>query len=342
MVITQPTGLIYPSTVSGFRIDASAPAPVNLLGIQWYDATALTSPAQPIALSPVIYKHNDMISCDAGSAQEITVVASGVSGDLASLQPTAVSAIPQIPYLGGSGSIYCVTGADGYIVSPARWANGGGKITVRRGNGPFEYIIRIQASKETSLAPYTISEGPDFPALYLSSQAAGVAFTIMQNQVPTGAVYPFASDVTVYPDPVYIDCPYVNNIEQLWGAMFRLLRINNSTQYTATCTLVADTILPNTGGKPPYYQIGKVPITQITAYRFYQNNHYWRPTRVTWKPDNQSADVEADEFTLAADFDTAFTGMTCAQWDAAMIAASGVAAPTMADFNAAPIFNGVH
>ena len=336
LVITTPTKRIAPTTVSGFKITATTPAIVPSVGIQWYETAAMTG------TNRVIYDGKDTkITINAGDVQTSSITANGLSGSLKELQPQCVSSIPQIPYNGSLGSIYCVTGADGYIVSPDRWAAGGGNITVKRGNGAFEYIVTITASNEDILSPFTLTEGPDFSAFYLAADN-GVTFTLHQMVVNTGAVYAFANDVTVLPDPTYVDCPYVNTTAQAWSAAYRLLRRTAGTQYTATAVLAVDTAIPQAAGLPPYYQIQSVPVPQLCASRFYQDGHYWRPTQLTWVPDSQTVSVTANEFTTAADLDLAYTGMTCAQFNTAMATAYGIGTPKFADFNARPIFNGVH
>ena len=266
----------------------------------------------------MLYDGSDnMITVNASEVQTVSITANGISGNVPGLQPTCVSAIPMIPYDGSSGSIYCVTGADGYIVSPARWAAGGGSITVSRGNGPFEYILTVKASRDPSLSPYTISEGPDFPAFYLACQTDGVVFTTRTFTATTGAQYAFSNDETVLPDPTVVDCPYVNTKDIAWGAMFRMMRKNNSTQYAASGSIAVDTSIAHADGLPPYYQVQGIPVSQLCSARFYAENHYWRPTQLTWQPDNEMVTFNADEFTLFSDIDYAYSGMTFAQYDAA-------------------------
>jgi hypothetical protein len=343
LMITTPTKLVTPPTVSGFKMTATTPAVVASIGLQWYDCQAIIPPGSGPGPIPVIYNgSNSMITINAGEVQTISVTAVGVSGNMAALQPQCVSATPMIPYDGTSGSIYCVTGSDGYIVSPARWAANGGSITVKRGNGPFEYILTVTASKEAILSPYTISEGPDFPALYLVSQNDGVVFTPRSLVLNTGAVYAFANDVTVLPDPTIVDCPYVNTSDAAWAASYRMLRRTTGTQYTATAVLAVDTVIPQADGLPPYYQIQSVPVPQLCTARFYQDGHYWRPNQLTWVPDSRTVSVTLAEYTTAADFNLAYSGMTCAQFDTLVTSQTGLTAPQFADFDARPILNGVY
>jgi hypothetical protein len=338
LVLTTPTKLVTPTSVSGFKITATTSAIVPSVAIQWYASKAIIYPPDGVIFDG---SKTSIATINFSEVQTISVNATGVSGNIGAMQPQCVTAIPVIPYNGSAGSIYCVTGSDGYLVSPDRWTANGGNITVKRGNGAFEYILTITASKEEALSPYTITEGPDFPAFYLASNN-GVTFTPRQLKVNTGAAYAFANDVTVSQDPTVVDCPYVGTIDQAWSALYRLLRRTNGTQYTATAVLAVDTVIPQGNALPPYYQIQGVPIPQLCTARFYQDGHYWRPTQLTWVPDSRTVSVTANEFTTATDFNVAYAGMTCAQFDTAVNSLTGLASPKIADFDARPILTGIY
>lgn len=100
--------------------------------------------------------------------------------------PMAVTGIWPFPYTEGGGQ-YVVTGADGYIISPAWWADNGGKVEASLTEVDGEIAIKITApSIDTVRAPYRISEGEgDRPALYISG--AGIINDPEELHINTGA-----------------------------------------------------------------------------------------------------------------------------------------------------------
>jgi hypothetical protein len=102
------------------------------------------------------------------------------------VQPVAVNAISPFPYKRGGGQ-YVVTGADGYIISPAWWYDNGGKVEVSLTEKEGEIAIKITAPDlDTVRAPYRLSEGEaDRPALYISG--SGILNTPKEVHVGTGA-----------------------------------------------------------------------------------------------------------------------------------------------------------
>lgn len=100
--------------------------------------------------------------------------------------PVAVTGITPFPYLSGAGQ-YVVTGADGYIVSPAWWEDNGGKVEVSMTEVDGEIAIKITApSIDTVRAPYRISEGEgDRPALYISG--SGIVNKPVELHINSGA-----------------------------------------------------------------------------------------------------------------------------------------------------------
>ena len=101
-------------------------------------------------------------------------------------QPVAASGIEPFPYKQGTGQ-YVVTGADGYIVSPAWWNDNGGKVEVKMTEKEGEIAIKITApTLDTVRAPYRISEGAgDRPALYISG--SGIVNDPTELHISTGA-----------------------------------------------------------------------------------------------------------------------------------------------------------
>jgi len=101
-------------------------------------------------------------------------------------QPVAVNGIEPFPYKQGTGQ-YVVTGADGYIISPAWWYDNGGKVEVYMTETEGEIAIKITApTLDTVRAPYRISEGAgDRPALYVSG--SGIMNDPAELHIATGA-----------------------------------------------------------------------------------------------------------------------------------------------------------
>lgn len=101
-------------------------------------------------------------------------------------QPQAVTGITPFPYKQGTGQ-YVVTGADGYIISPAWWYDNGGKVEVSMTETEGEIAIKITApTLDTVRAPYRISEGEgDRPALYISG--SGIMNDPAELHIATGA-----------------------------------------------------------------------------------------------------------------------------------------------------------
>ncbi|MGN6655688.1 MAG: carbohydrate binding domain-containing protein, partial [Rhodanobacter sp.] len=78
----------------------------------------------------LLYRSDSVISVKRGEVYETTVQ---TKHSILSVQnPVCVNGIEPFPYKGGNGATgqYVVTGADGYIVSPAYWNDNGGKVEV--------------------------------------------------------------------------------------------------------------------------------------------------------------------------------------------------------------------
>lgn len=121
------------------------------------------------ATSQVFFKATETYSLALGETQEIVVPSLGTPDALN--QPVCVSGISPFPYTSGAGQ-YVVTGSDGYIMAPALWTNNGGKITAALSTeSADEIVLTITAPsgpEVQSRAPFTISEGADRPALYVT------------------------------------------------------------------------------------------------------------------------------------------------------------------------------
>jgi hypothetical protein len=99
--------------------------------------------------------------------------------------PVCVSGISPYPYTSGAGQ-YVITGADGYIVSPAWWAANGGNLTVTTTANEGELSITLKGPDyDSPRAPYRVSEGDaGRPALYITG--TGLAAKKETLTIPTG------------------------------------------------------------------------------------------------------------------------------------------------------------
>jgi hypothetical protein len=149
----------------------------------------------------VLYKADTVYQVSAREVYETTVQ---TKHSILSVQnPVCVTGIEPFPYKGGSGATgeYVVTGADGYIVSPAWWADNGGKVEAFLTEKDGEIKIRITAPWVDSVrAPYRISEGEaDRPALYICG--SGVVNDPVERHIATGAKHAREGFENVFDSP---------------------------------------------------------------------------------------------------------------------------------------------
>lgn len=125
-------------------------------------------------------------------------------------QPVCVTGIEPFPYKTGTGQ-YVVTGADGYIISPAWWADNGGKVEVELTDKEGEFLLRIIApTVDTVRAPYRLSEGQgDRPALYVCG--SGIVNDPKEVHVSTGAANAREGFDSVF------DSPFCSGPAQVYG-----------------------------------------------------------------------------------------------------------------------------
>lgn len=116
-------------------------------------------------LDSVIWKADTVYSVAAGEVQENVIE---LEASVSSVyNPYAVNGMDLLNPQGQ----YVVTGNDGYIISPARWADLGGSISVKIGENPSQLIVTIIGGTDIDLAPYRISEGAaDRPALWVEGR----------------------------------------------------------------------------------------------------------------------------------------------------------------------------
>lgn len=301
--------------------------------IQWYATQSKGHDKQ------VVYQATDVISLNAGETQEFTFSATGTPGDLPE-NITYVDAVPMIPYDGSSGSILCVTGSDGYVLSKARWNRTGGSAVVKRGTGPYDLIVTITAPNDENLSPYTITEGVDRPALYIVSNGA-VTFNTRTTTVPYNDPKRF-NVKTVAADPAPIDCYAVDTADRAYSAALRASRIVG-THWTFTAQIPVDkpytdniTDPADNQGAVAYYTAAGVPIPLLAASKFYRNGHMWSINKVEWDVDNGTVQLNGSEYTTLQDFDDTYSGMTCAELDAVLQGSVG-GNLSASEFNNAPL-----
>lgn len=160
----------------------------------------------------VLVKADTVYQVSRGEVYETTVQ---TKHSILSVQnPVCVTGIEPFPYKGGAGATgqYVVTGADGYIVSPAYWNDNGGKVEAFLTEKEGEVKIRITAPAiDTVRAPYRISEGAgDRPALYICG--SGIVNTPVERHVATGAKHAREGFERVF------DSPFCTLPEQVYAA----------------------------------------------------------------------------------------------------------------------------
>jgi hypothetical protein len=194
----------------------------------------------------VLWSADTVYQVAVGEVQEFVVQTK--HSIMAVSQPVCVSGINPYPYTGGSGQ-YVVTGSDGYIVSPAFWADQGGSITCDITENEGEIKVSIKGpDKDSDRAPYRISEGDaGRPALYITG--LGVKADPKTLKVPTGNPKA-AKDVGVT-----IDCPFVGTTKVAYDVAARASKAFASAEVSST---FAEPI-----GFDEQSALGAVPVGQL-------------------------------------------------------------------------------
>jgi len=194
----------------------------------------------------VLWKADSVYQVAVGEVQEFTVQTP--HSILETSQPVCVSGINPFPYKSGAGQ-YVVTGSDGYIVSPAFWADQGGSITTDITDVEGEIKVTIKGPDyDSSRAPYRISEGDaGRPALYITG--LGVLSKPETLKVGTGKAKA-AKDVGVT-----LDSPFIGNAEHAYDAAVYAAR----TYATPDTTLsLAEPLAYDVVSKLGTYPVGSV------------------------------------------------------------------------------------
>lgn len=335
------------SLLSFQRNWANPGPPQDSVRINWNEVMGIYDDAdnQPF----VLYELDNVISIGSGETQEISVKVNGNSGNY--VNPTIVSSIPK-RYIDGdlnvgdNPSIYCVTGADGYVVSPARWSTGGGSITVKPGEGAFDLTITIVAPDDPGIAPFTITEGADRPSLYIGSTSGVLTrprtttVTLDPARIPGwGVENPQLFD-EVDVEPATIDMPLIDSEANAYSALLRYANSLYAPQLTCQGTMqVTEVGIAGDANTPDrtVQTVNGTSIPLLPTKKFYRDNSMWRITSVDWNVDQRTVSFEGEDGTTIEDFNDNFgpaldVVTTDDSWYVKRRAAGGVT--TIAEFNA--------
>ncbi len=279
-----------------------------------------------------IFLATDIYQVGNNETVTITVDVGGTPNPFNIVQPIAVDAMFQGFYTDGSGySTYVVTGSDSLPIPAARWVAGGGKMTATIGDKPNEVILTITGADDPSLAPFTISEGPDFPALMLGcAGGAMVEFDPKTISIPTCVVDRTFNAPTT--DPITIDNQFVVTELQAYDVAVPTLAQITSPLMTANFSFT-DIIQNNTASSPTATKRGGYGLDEMIGSIFYKRGNYWRIMNLTYDCDSGVYTGTALQWNLAGDVDAAYAGLTAA--DVQTI----IGSKTAAQFEAAPIPN---
>jgi hypothetical protein len=268
----------------------------------------------------VIYQSSDVIQVTPYQDQTIHFPIAGTPFINGIIQPTAVPAIPTIPY-NGPASPYCVVDSADFEASN-RWTQLGGKITVTMGDNPDEIIVNITAPGDDSGETYFLSEGDSHPAFYISAND-GVKWNQRDVEMGTGAVVPSA---TYRPSA---DIPYLDN-EVVINKALLYDRLNALAHTQAWPTLTLDSVSFDAAVLQVNMQDGAPadPVTLANAV-FRTAEAYWRFVECSWNSVDQTWSGSAIWHTTQGDYANEWGNMTLAQYQAYLVAEYG-ATPTIA------------
>jgi hypothetical protein len=219
----------------------------------------------------VLWKADSVYQVAVGETQEFVIQTDHSIMEVS--QPVCVTGISPYPYTQGSGQ-YVVTGADGYIVSPAYWADQGGSVTCDITENEGEIKIKIKGPDfDSPRAPYRISEGDaGRPALYITGQ--GVKADPVTLKIPTGNSRA-AKDVGTT-----LDSPFIGNTLQALDAGVRAARAYAVPEVSAT---VAEPL-----GHDEVSKLGVVPAGALIR----QGGNVLRVVEATQTPSMMNGTVE--------------------------------------------------
>jgi len=316
VVILDDYLVINKPKIVEFAVSGERPSPQQeSVSINWYKTALTVGNGAGDGIRCLMYQSDQSISIESGDTQEFTVQMQGTPTFL----ETDLTPLSAIPFSGGKynmsqGSCYCVTGADGYIVSPGRWLNTGGRITVRRGTGPFDLIVTIKAPdvEDDPLSPYTITEGADRPALYVTS-VGGVTYqpqNVFVPLTPAADAVPGLNGITLASTEAdAIDMPFVDTEERAWGAALRYSATVSSVVLTCSGTFAIQRVASPVAGEPSYEVVGDKSVVLLPGCKFYRNGVFWRITSIDVDYDNGTVSFDGENGTTFQDFNDNFSDM---------------------------------
>lgn len=249
----------------------------------------------------------DSIYVDSGETVTTVIEGQGASYRTVTGELTPV---PYIPFEDGKydlsfGSCYTVTGADGYVISPQRWLDNGGKVTFRRLPHGQDYEVTIRAADIPELSPFTITEGPDFPALYIVGEEA-VSFEPRTTS--------FSRTLDPQENIDEFSMPFVLTEEQAYSALLRYLPRMMASLET---TLSFEVAVTHGEVHGLGLLVGGIHIEYFLTGLLKHKGRGWRITSFSYNAATQSASVVASEYTSFEMFNEEFgdKGMSFADYN---------------------------
>lgn len=247
----------------------------------------------------IFFKTTEVLSLDAGEIQVVNQTIEGTPNSVNN--PVAVSQM-DLAYTTGVGQ-YVVTGNDGYVISPAWWTDNGGSITVATSTAQAdEIIITLKAPADASRAPYKISEGEDRPALWITG--SGVTKHVEVVTLYTG-------DSTAPQKVVTVDNNFIVDRTMAYDRGVLSSQMYAGPRVTLTISGVPALTLTRSDGTTAATWFGSL----AGAILDYEDSRY-RVTKADFSVNG--VDLTLARHVTIADFNTAWTGQTVAQFNAAI------------------------
>jgi hypothetical protein len=276
------------------------PSYVPQVKVQCYNTSSL--------VNKVIYSSPDVIQVTSGEDQEIRVALDGTPLFRTLIQPTTVTAIPVVPYLGPS-SIYCVYDSDGYEAS-GPWKAFGGRITVQAGATPDEMLIKITAPSDPGNpeAVYSIAEDGN-PALYITAGQAAM-FNKQEMVFGTGDLVP-SNTYRPSADMPEMDNPLVINKDIAYSRAAALIAVVSEPQLRMEDVEFDNAVLASS---VPGNEIAISP-SVLAVSKFRAHDAMWRFEALTYTQ-GLGFSGSAVQATTVGDFDDSFLNMTLGDFQA--------------------------
>lgn len=160
----------------------------------------------------------EVLSVEAGETKEFILEADAI---ISSIYAQPVCKMPDeishhiFNYLDGrpapDASAYSVVGKDNKPITPAQWYAEGGAVRVELGDEPNQLKVIVTGMSNTRLAPFRLAES-DGQTDYNTLQICGTGFVYEKKTLT------FQTGYTPVTDPVKIESPYVNTIDEAYEA----------------------------------------------------------------------------------------------------------------------------